>query len=175
MSRQTQLATILTHMDTTSVLAVTTLAPGLHKSPDTSTTAVSVPCTVHEQVSTTASIQQLFYCTVNLRQLTLPVKNWRILLGQSFTAQMLLLIREKMVEFSSVMLPIPPTYHNHEWSVWLIVTCCVWSVAFSVLMLLAGRQEGHPAFKKYGGMVDVGTGWYGWGGAKPDGRYVCLC
>jgi len=27
----------------------------------------------------------------------------------------------------------------------------------SVLMLLAGRQEGHSACKKYGGMVEVGT------------------
>jgi len=25
------------------------------------------------------------------------------------------------------------------------------------LMLLAGRQEGHPACKKYGEMVEVGT------------------
>jgi len=29
---------------------------------------------------------------------------------------------------------------------------------FSALMLLVGRQEGHPAFKKYGVMVEVGTG-----------------
>jgi len=29
--------------------------------------------------------------------------------------------------------------------------------AFSALMLLVGRQEGHPACKKYGGMVEVGT------------------
>jgi len=26
-------------------------------------------------------------------------------------------------------------------------------VAFSALMLLVGQQEGHPACKKYGGMV----------------------
>jgi len=26
------------------------------------------------------------------------------------------------------------------------------------LTLLVGRQEGHPACKKYGGMVKVGTG-----------------
>jgi len=31
-------------------------------------------------------------------------------------------------------------------------------VAFSALMLLVGRQEGHPACKKYWGMVEVGTG-----------------
>jgi len=31
-------------------------------------------------------------------------------------------------------------------------------IAFSALMLLAGRQEGHPACKKYGGMVEVATG-----------------
>jgi len=30
--------------------------------------------------------------------------------------------------------------------------------AFSALTLLVGRQEGHPACKKYGGMVEVGTG-----------------
>jgi len=30
--------------------------------------------------------------------------------------------------------------------------------AFSALTLLAGWQEGHPACKKYGGMVEVGTG-----------------
>ena len=29
---------------------------------------------------------------------------------------------------------------------------------FSVLMLLVGQQEGHSARKKYGGMVEVGTG-----------------
>jgi len=32
------------------------------------------------------------------------------------------------------------------------------SVAFSALILLVGQQEGHPARKKYGGMVEVGTG-----------------
>jgi len=31
-------------------------------------------------------------------------------------------------------------------------------LAFSALTLLIGRQEGHPAGKKYGGMVEVGTG-----------------
>jgi len=31
-------------------------------------------------------------------------------------------------------------------------------VAFSALTLLVGRQEGHPVRKKYGGMVEVGTG-----------------
>jgi len=31
-------------------------------------------------------------------------------------------------------------------------------IAFSALTLLVGRQEGHPACKKYGGMVEVGTG-----------------
>jgi len=31
-------------------------------------------------------------------------------------------------------------------------------VAFSALTPLVGRQEGHPARKKYGGMVKVGTG-----------------
>jgi len=31
-------------------------------------------------------------------------------------------------------------------------------VAFSALTLLIGRQEGHLASKRYGGMVEVGTG-----------------
>ena len=31
-------------------------------------------------------------------------------------------------------------------------------VAFNALTLLVGRQKGHPAHKKYGGMVEVGTG-----------------
>jgi len=31
-------------------------------------------------------------------------------------------------------------------------------VAFSALMLLVGRQEGYPACKKYGGMLEAGTG-----------------
>jgi len=31
-------------------------------------------------------------------------------------------------------------------------------VAFSASILLVGQQEGHPACKKYGGMVEVGTG-----------------
>jgi len=31
-------------------------------------------------------------------------------------------------------------------------------IAFSALTLLVRRQEGHPARKKYGGMVEVGTG-----------------
>ena len=31
-------------------------------------------------------------------------------------------------------------------------------IAFRALTLLVGRQEGHPARKKYGGMVEVGTG-----------------
>jgi len=33
--------------------------------------------------------------------------------------------------------------------------CGVW---FNALMLLVGRQEGHPACKKIWGMVEVGTG-----------------
>jgi len=32
-----------------------------------------------------------------------------------------------------------------------------WQVAFSALTLLVGLQEGHPACKKWGGMVEVGT------------------
>jgi len=31
-------------------------------------------------------------------------------------------------------------------------------VAFSALTLLVGRQEGHPACKKYAGMVEVDSG-----------------
>jgi len=32
------------------------------------------------------------------------------------------------------------------------------NIAFSALILLVGRQEGHPARKKiWGGMVEVGT------------------
>jgi len=31
-------------------------------------------------------------------------------------------------------------------------------VAFSALMLLVGQQKGHPVCKKYGRMVEVGTG-----------------
>jgi len=31
-------------------------------------------------------------------------------------------------------------------------------VAFTALTLLVGRQEGHPAWKKNWGMVEVGTG-----------------
>jgi len=46
-------------------------------------------------------------------------------------------------------------------------------VAFTALTLLVGRQEGHPACKKWG-MV-VGTTWSRWSGAQPDGRCVCLC
>jgi len=45
----------------------------------------------------------------------------------------------------------------------------------AALTLLLGRQEGHLAHKKYGGMVEVGTGWSGWSGTQPDGQCVCLC
>jgi len=31
-------------------------------------------------------------------------------------------------------------------------------IAFSALTLLVGWQEGHPACKRYGRMVEVGTG-----------------
>jgi len=31
-------------------------------------------------------------------------------------------------------------------------------LAFSAFKMLVGWQEGHPAYKKYGGMVEVGTG-----------------
>jgi len=48
------------------------------------------------------------------------------------------------------------------------------AVVFSALTLLVGRQEGHPACRKWG-MVEVSTGWSGWSGTQPDGRYVCLC
>jgi len=40
----------------------------------------------------------------------------------------------------------------------LILSVRLMLVAFSALMLLVGRQEGHPSCKKYGGMVEVGTG-----------------
>jgi len=36
--------------------------------------------------------------------------------------------------------------------------CWCGLVAFSALTLLVEWQEGHPARKKYGGMVEVGTG-----------------
>jgi len=38
------------------------------------------------------------------------------------------------------------------------VAFSAFTVAFSALTLLVGWQEGHPACKKYGGMVEVGTG-----------------
>jgi len=45
---------------------------------------------------------------------------------------------------------------------WLALVLCVpftaLLLAFSALTLLVGRQEGHPACKKYGGVVEVGTG-----------------
>jgi len=40
--------------------------------------------------------------------------------------------------------------------------CISFACAFSALMLLVERQEGHLACKRYGGMVEVGTG-------SPDG------
>jgi len=41
---------------------------------------------------------------------------------------------------------------------WCGIMVCISFLAFSALTLLVGRQEGHPARKKYGGMVEVGTG-----------------
>jgi len=40
-----------------------------------------------------------------------------------------------------------------QWHLHLVVL-----VAFSALTLSVGRREGHPACKKYAGMVEVGTG-----------------
>ena len=49
---------------------------------------------------------------------------------------------------------------------------CVCVFAFSALTLLVGRQEGHPACKKYGG-------WWRWALVSPDGvapsRMVSVC
>jgi len=42
------------------------------------------------------------------------------------------------------------------------------SKSFSAWTLLVGWQEGHRPVKN-GGMVEVGTGWFGWSGAQPDG------
>jgi len=41
---------------------------------------------------------------------------------------------------------------------YIIFILTVQQFAFSVLTLLVGRQEGHSACKKYGGMVEVGSG-----------------
>jgi len=42
---------------------------------------------------------------------------------------------------------------------WNFVNCCTTAlVAFSALTPLVGRQEGHPACEKNGGMVEVGNG-----------------
>jgi len=38
------------------------------------------------------------------------------------------------------------------------IAMAVFLVVFSALTLLVGWQEGRPASKKYGGMVEVGTG-----------------
>ena len=43
-------------------------------------------------------------------------------------------------------------------SVDLLLLLLLHLFAVSALTLLVGRQEGHPARKKYGGMVEVGTG-----------------
>ena len=45
----------------------------------------------------------------------------------------------------------------------VVLMICIMSfvaifVAFSALTLLVGRQEGHPACKNIGGMVQMGTG-----------------
>ena len=44
---------------------------------------------------------------------------------------------------------------------------------FSSLVLLVGRQEGHPACKKMV-VVEVGTDYCGWSGVRPVGLCVCL-
>ena len=57
----------------------------------------------------------------NLHLLAPPVQNWRILLEQSFTACMFLLIAtskiglEEMLEFSSVVLPALASTIVNEW------------------------------------------------------------
>jgi len=55
-----------------------------------------------------------------------------------------------------------------------LTTLVIQVVAISALTLFVGRQEGHPASKKWG-MVEVGTGSSEWSGAHPDGQCVCLC
>jgi len=55
------------------------------------------------------------------------------------------------------------------------VFLCVFSLAlfaFSALTLLVGRQEGHPACKKYGG--GRGWQWLVWMEWHPAGWLVCL-
>jgi len=47
-----------------------------------------------------------------------------------------------------VRLPLEETWENYYWV----------TDHFSVMMLLVGWQEGHPACKKYREMVEVGTG-----------------
>jgi len=40
----------------------------------------------------------------------------------------------------------------------ICIALCYALVAFSALTLFVGWQEGHPACKKYGGMVEVDAG-----------------
>jgi len=50
--------------------------------------------------------------------------------------------------------------HMNMWTkeLWTTIYHILETFAFSALTLLVWRQEGHPARKKYGGMVKVGTG-----------------
>ena len=59
-------------------------------------------------------------------------------------------IRQKMLEFL-VVLPALSLYHGH-----------MYLLHSYILVMLVGRQEGHPACKKYGG-------WWRWAVVSPDG------
>jgi len=48
--------------------------------------------------------------------------------------------------------------HSSGGSSYICLSRATITIAFSALMLLVGRQKGHLACKKYGGMVEVGTG-----------------
>jgi len=38
-----------------------------------------------------------------------------------------------------------------------------------------GDRKGIWPIKNMAGIMEVGTGWYGWSGAQPDGQCACLC
>ena len=96
-------------------------------------------------------------------QPALPNKNWRILSKLSFKTCMPFLmteahrIRDKILEYCSMVLPAPSTYlqssiystkyqHNHHHHFPTIIQ--VNQKALSALTLLVERQEGHLACKK---------------------------
>ena len=86
------------------------------------------------------------------------VRNPKGILIISAVFAVLTIVTGRQTDRATLSMIIDHIYIHSTANNYINSSVSIYDIAFSALTLLVGRKEGHPACKKNGGMVKVGTG-----------------